>query len=502
MKIFPVVQVASIDRYTIQNEPIASIDLMERAATTFYRRFTALYPHGDVSVLAGPGNNGGDALAVARMLLLDGRSVEVFMLTSEDKLSTDALLNYQRLQRIKNCTVTLQSEEQLTAINTEDTVIDGLFGSGLNRPLEGLAQKLVAYINNSNVQVVSIDIPSGLFGEDNAGNNPESIVMADHTISFQFPKLAFLLAENEAFVGDWIVEDIGLHPQIIKETSSGYCYSDRLLISQLLRQPGRFTHKGDMGHALLLAGSYGKMGAAVLASKACLKAGAGLLTTHVPRLGYNIIQTAVPEAMACIDRSDILLSEFPDLDVFDAVGVGPGIGAKPNTMTAMKELLLALNGKPAVMDADALNILSLDEALWDLMPGNVIITPHPGEFDRLAGTSNSAFERLQKAKQFAKDMQVVIVLKGAYTAVINTDGHCYFNSSGNYGMATAGSGDALTGILLALLAQGYSVLEAARLGVYLHGLAADLLLTHMAEEAIVASDIISKIGAAFQSLRR
>ncbi|MBR8537408.1 NAD(P)H-hydrate dehydratase [Carboxylicivirga sediminis] len=502
MKIFPVAQVSSIDQYTIQNEPIASIDLMERAASAFYRRFTALYPHGDVSVLAGPGNNGGDALAVARMLLQDGRDVEVFMLTSEDKLSQDAQLNYQRLQRIKKCTVTLQSEEQLTAIGTENTIIDGLFGSGLNRPLEGLAQKLVAYINNTNVQVVSIDIPSGLFGEDNAGNDPEAIIMADYTISFQFPKLAFLLAENEAFVGEWVVEEIGLHPQIIKETSSDYCYSDRQLIRQLLKQPGRFSHKGDMGHALLLAGSYGKMGAAVLASKACLKAGVGLLTTHVPRLGYGIIQTAVPEAMASIDRSDILLSEFPDINGFDAVGVGPGIGTKPNTITAMRELLQALNGKPIVMDADALNILSQDESMWELMPDNAIITPHPGEFDRLAGPSYSAFERLQKAQQFAIDMQVVIVLKGAFTAVINVDGHCYFNSSGNYGMATAGSGDALTGILLALLAQGYSVLEAARLGVYLHGLAADLLLQQMAEEAIVASDIISKIGAAFQSLRR
>ncbi len=502
MKIFPVAQVTNIDQYTIQHEPIASIDLMERASKAVYRCFNTLYPHGDVSVLVGPGNNGGDALAVARMLLQDGRDVHVFLLTPADKLSKDAQLNYQRLTKLKECAIYLESKARFSAINADSIIIDGLFGSGLNRPLRGLAADLVSFINDLDAKVVSIDIPSGLFGEDNAGNNTEAIMMADHTISFQFPKLAFLMADNAEYVGDWLVEDIGLHQQIINETHSDYSFSESSELRRLLKSPGRFAHKGDMGHALLLAGSYGKMGAAVLASKACLKTGVGLLTAHIPRLGYDIIQTSVPEAMACIDRSDILLSEFPDLSAFDAIGVGPGIGTKPNTVTALKELLVALQGKPVVLDADALNILSQNEALWEFVPHNAILTPHPGEFDRLAGASYTAFERLQKAMQFARDMQVVLVLKGAYTAVVDTDGHIWFNSTGNYGMATAGSGDALTGMLLSLLAQGYSSLEAARLGVYLHGLAADMLLKESAEEAIIASEIISKIGAAFQELRR
>lgn len=502
MKIFSVAQVAAIDKYTIQNEPIASIDLMERASIAFYKRFVYLFPHGNVSVLAGPGNNGGDALAVARMLIKDGRSVQVFMLASEDKLSEDAKLNYSRLKQLKDCIQVFQSEEQFHGIWEESIIIDGLFGSGLNRPLDGLAASLVRYINTSDYSVVSIDIPSGLFGEDNTGNNSDTVVMADFTISFQFPKLAFLLADNEAYVGEWFVEDIGLHPDIINETATQYCYTDSTLVKHILRQPGKFSHKGDMGHALLMAGSYGKMGASVLASRACLKTGVGLLTSHVPRLGYTIIQTAVPEAMTSIDRSDILISEFPDLQPYNAVGVGPGIGIKPNTTSALKELLWALDGKPAVLDADAINILAKDEGLWELVPSNVIITPHPGEFDRLAGPSNSAYERLQKAMQFAIDMQVVVVLKGAYTTVIDTDGHCYFNSTGNYGMATAGSGDVLTGMLLSLLAQGYAPLEAARLGVFLHGLSADIQLCSTAQEAIVASDIIAGIGAAFQQLKR
>ncbi len=502
MKIFPVNTIAAIDKYTIENEPIASIDLMERASKVFYERFVRLFPHGNVSVLVGPGNNGGDALAVARMLIKEGRSVEVYVVASEDDLSIDAQLNYRRLIQMEVCVTIIQSEEQFSMIDEESVVIDGLFGSGINRPLSGLVAALVRYVNELDVEVVSIDIPSGLFGEDNSGNDMDAIMMADYTISFQFPKLTFLLADNEAFVGQWFVEDIGLHPQIIRETKSNHCYTDGVLIKELLKQPGKFAHKGTMGHALLLAGSYGKMGAAVLASKACLKTGVGLLTTHIPRLGYTIIQTAVPEAMASIDRSDILISEFPDLNGYDAVGIGPGIGTKPNTVTALKELLLALDGKPAVLDADALNILAMDESLWELVPRNVIITPHPGEFDRLAGASNSSYERLQKARQFAKDMQVLVVLKGAYTAVIDADGHCYFNSTGNYGMATAGSGDALTGMLLSLLAQGYSSLDAARLGVYLHGLSADLQLQNSAEESIIASDIIANIGAAFRQLKR
>ncbi|MCT4589811.1 MAG: NAD(P)H-hydrate dehydratase [Carboxylicivirga sp.] len=502
MKIFPVAQIAKIDSYTITNEPIDSIDLMERASLAFYHRFTELHPHGDVSVLAGPGNNGGDALAIARMLIKDGREVQVYLICDEDKLSKDGLQNLLRLKKIKDSITILQSEDQFSMINNEDIIIDGLFGSGLNRPLQGLAKQLVQFINSLDAEVVSIDIPSGLFGEDNNGNDFEAIIMAGNTISFQFPKLAFLLAENEIFTGKWHIENIGLHPQAIKDFKSDYCYTEFKQIRELLKPNSRFAHKGYFGHALLLAGNYGKMGAAVLSSRACLKTGVGLLTTHIPRLGYTIIQSSVPEAMASIDRSDILISEFPELQQFSAIGMGPGIGTKPNTISALKELLESLAGKPIVLDADALNILAMDESLWELVPSNAILTPHPGEFDRLAGQSHSSYERLLKAITFAKDMQVTIVLKGAYTAVIAADGHCYFNSTGNPGMATGGSGDVLTGMLLSLLAQGYNSLEAARLGVYIHGLSADLLLNNMAKESIVASDIISKIGAAIQQLRR
>ncbi|MBK3517740.1 NAD(P)H-hydrate dehydratase [Carboxylicivirga marina] len=502
MKILPISQIAEIDNYTIENEPITSIDLMERASLAFYKRFTNLYPHGDVSVLVGPGNNGGDALAIARMLIQDGREVQVYLIAEEHNLSEDAKINLSRLYQLKDGVNFLKLSEQFSLIESQDIIIDGLFGSGLNRPLKGFVKELVQYINALDAKVVSIDMPSGLFGEDNSANDHDAIMMVDQTISFQFPKLAFLLPENEIYVGDWYSEPIGLHSTKIKETHSDYCYTEEGHIKRLLKNQSRFAHKGHFGHALLLAGNYGKMGAAILASRACLKTGVGLLTTHIPRLGYLIIQTAVPEAMANIDRSDILISEFPDLDNYSAIGIGPGIGIKPNTQSALRELLESLNGKPIVLDADALNILAIDEELWELVPNNAILTPHPGEFDRLVGESYSSFERLQKALKFAKDMEVILVLKGAYTSVISSDGHCYFNSTGNYGMATAGSGDVLTGMLLSLLAQGYHPLDAARLGVYLHGLSADLLLNESAEASIIASDIISQIGAAFQQLTR
>ena len=502
MKIFPVSQIAEIDQYTIKNEPIESIDLMERASVAFYKRLVKLYPHGDVNVLVGPGNNGGDALAIARMILNDGRNVHVYLIVSEDKLSIDGKINLARLKQIKDCVVQFEKEEHFEYLNESNLIIDGLFGSGLNRPLSGLAKSIVNYVNNLNCAVVSIDVPSGLFGEDNSANDCEAIIMADVTISFQFPKLAFLLVENEPFVGEWFVEDIGLHPQKIKEKTSPYFYINKCVAVKLLKERSVFSHKGNFGHALLLAGNYGKMGAAVLASRSCLKSGVGLLTTHVPRLGYPIIQTAVPEAMVNIDRSDILISEFPELAPYSAIGVGPGIGLKPNTQFAIKELLENMNGKPIVIDADALNILALNESLWELLSEKTILTPHPGEFDRLAGASITSIERLQKAIRFATDLKVTLVLKGAYTAVISPEGQCYFNSTGNAGMATAGSGDVLTGILLSLLAQGYEPFDAARLGVYLHGFSADLLLEELAEEGIIASDIISKVGAAFQYLRR
>ncbi len=506
MKILPVSKIAELDAYTIQHEPIASIDLMERASKAFVKRFEELALTGtsdiiSVDVFVGPGNNGGDALAIARLLPSGVFKVKVWIVTPETKMSKDARVNLDLLKGERQ--VDFKYINQLAEppeINSDSIIIDGLFGSGLNRPLSGWFKNVVQYINKSGNRVVAIDVPSGLMGEDNSTNDLQAIVCAAETISFQLPKLSFLLAEYEEFVGEWYVEDIGLHHQKTKEIPSQYCFSTNEDISKLLRSRKRFAHKGQFGHALLMAGSYGKMGANILASKACLKSGVGLLTTHVPRLGYGIIQTSVPEAMASIDRSDILISEHPAINEYSAIGIGPGIGIKPNTQTALKELLNAIGDKALVLDADAINIISECEECLAKLPKNTVLTPHPGELDRLLGKSHNAFERLQKTIDFARKHEVVVILKGAYSVVVDIDGHCHFNSTGNPGMATAGSGDVLTGIVLAFLAQRYSSIDAARLAAYLHGLAGDLFVEQSSLENLVAGDIIDHLGLAFQQL--
>ena len=379
-------------------------------------------------------------------------------------------------------------------------MIDALFGSGLSRPLDGLMKDVVKFINDTDVEVVSIDIPSGLFGEDNFDNNLDNCIHADYTLSFQFPKLSFLFPENAECIGFWEVLPIGLHPSIINELESPYQLIDEAHIRNLLKTRPRFSHKGTFGHGLLISGSYGKMGAAILASKAALRSGIGLLSTHIPRLGYDIMQVAVPESMLSIDQSDIIFTEYPELENFDAIGIGPGIDTKYNSIRALRRVLEECN-KPLVLDADALNIIGANQEMKKLLPKGTILTPHMKEFERLLGESKGAFDRNEKQRNFSKEQSVVMVLKGAFTAITDENGRCYFNTTGNPGMATAGSGDVLTRIILSLLAQRYSALHAALIGVYVHGLAGDIAALEIGEEALIASDIIAFLPQAWKRIR-
>jgi NAD(P)H-hydrate epimerase len=498
MKLFTCRQIAEIDQLTMQLEPIASIDLMERAsmqvADWLMRNIDRDSP---LWFFAGPGNNGGDALAVARLMALTGFECAVYLADFGRELKGDPAINWQRLkQQGKVDLRTIDSENSIPEIPANVVVIDGLFGSGLNKPLDGLAAQIVRSINQSGAKVISIDIPSGLFGEDNLPNNSSTIIQAEKTLTFQFPKLAFLFPENERFVGDWEVLPIGLHPEAISQTESKFFYLNKDFISGKITKRSKFSHKGTYGHALLIAGSYGKMGAAVLASKACLRAGVGLLTSHIPQRGYEIMQTALPETMISIDQSETVFSEMPDLLPYSAIGAGPGLDKKPETTAALKTLLQA---KPAklVLDADALNILSENQDWYGFLPENTILTPHPKEFERLAGPSANSWERLQRQLQFSAKFRVIVVLKGAHTSISLPDGRAFFNSTGNPGMATAGSGDVLTGIILGLLAQNYSPEDAALMGVYLHGLAGDLAVSGKSQQAMIAGDIVDRLGSAF-----
>lgn len=503
MKLFTTRQIAELDRYTIDNEPIEDIDLMERAALQVTRwiiqRFTS---ERKFIFFAGTGNNGGDAMAVARLLAGKDYSCELFLMDTGKELQGSPAINWQRLVvQNKVYLSKLKNIADFPATGKEDIIVEGLFGAGLSRPLHGFPAMLVQKINSSGNTVIAIDIPAGLMGEDNQGNNPENIIQASYTLTFQFPKIAFLLPGSEKFTGKWEVLPIGLHPGIIDKTPTPFYWVSRNEISAKLIQRSRFSHKGTYGHALLVAGSYGKMGAAVLASEACLRTGAGLLTTHVPKVGYSILQTAVPEAMADIDDHEFMFTGANHPEKYEAVGIGPGIGTRTNTQRALFSLLENVK-KPVVLDADALNILSEHPGWMENVPEQSVLTPHPGEFKRLAGESGSSFDMIKMQMQFAQKYKIILVLKGAHTSIASPDGKLFFNSSGNPGMATAGSGDVLTGIVLGLLAQGYAPLNAALAAVYLHGLAGDLAAEELSMDALIAGDIIRYLGKAFLLCRK
>jgi NAD(P)H-hydrate epimerase len=535
MKLFTTKQIVVLDKYTIENEPISDIDLMERASLQItnwlVQRFST---ERKMIFFTGPGNNGGDALAIARQMADLDFICEVFLIDLGKELKGSPATNWQRLVEQRKVKLSKNlSVEDFPEINENDIIIDGLFGSGLTRPLKGLAAEIVQKINSSRHlpishrvmtkessasishhpnrsremtektrsremtrTVVSIDIPSGLMGEDNSGNIAENIVQADYTLTFQFPKISFLFAENEKYIGEWDVLPIRLHPDGIAQTQSNFVFIEKEEVQQIIQKRSRFGHKGTYGHALLIAGSFGKMGAAVLASKACLRSGVGLLTVQIPHLGYSIIQTAVPEAMASVDQHDYTFTEFPDLSPFSAIGVGPGIGMKSNTKKALSDLL-EKSQVPLVIDADALNILAENQNLLEKLPKNSILTPHPGEFKRLVGESANSYAFVQNQLEFSKKHKVIVVLKGAFTSISTPTGKLYFNSTGNPGMATAGSGDVLTGIILGLLAQGFHPEKAAVVGVYLHGLAGDLAVKEKSEISLVAGDIVEFLGRAF-----
>jgi len=502
MKIFSTRQIAAIDKYTIEHEPVSDIDLMERASRQITSWLIQHIPDGKpLVVFAGPGNNGGDALAVTRMMAEHGYPAKLYMVNLGKELQGSPAINRQRLdEQGKAGLFTIRSEADFPVLTGNELVIDGIFGSGLTRPLTGIPEKLAGLINNSGCQVVAIDIPSGLFGEDNSQNDLTKIVHASQTLTLQFPKLSFFFSEHHKILGNWEVLPIGLHPDAVSEFQTPYYFLNREFISGKIPKREKFSHKGTYGHTLLIAGSYGKMGAAVLASKGCLRAGTGLLTCHIPNSGYKIIQMTVPEAMCSIDPSDLMFTGFPDLGPYTAIGVGPGLDKKKNTCRALKELLIASSEKKIVIDADALNILSENKECLDLLPANAILTPHPKEFERLAGESSNSYEQLQKQIDFSAKYKVIVVLKGAHTRICMPDGRVYFNTTGNPGMATAGSGDVLTGIISGLLAQHFSAEDAALTGVFLHGLAGDLAAKETGEYSVVAGDIINYLGKAFLAL--
>src|SRR5688572_366676 len=499
MKILNAEQIRAWDQYTIEHEPIASIDLMERAAAKCFEWLeeNSWFVH-SFSIFCGKGNNGGDGLAIARMLAARGCTVSVNILEFGHKGTDDFQANLAKLHQYPSVIIQfVQDETNFHPLSKETVIIDALFGSGLTRPLEGITAKLVEHLNNSGCQIIAIDIPSGMAVDRSSAGN--TIIKANYTVSFQCYKPAFLVAENSEYLGEVIILDIGLLPGFLPTAETNFELTTSRLVRSLYKSRNRFAHKGNFGHALIIAGSYGKIGAAVLSARACLRSGTGLLTCFVPKCGYEIMQTAVSEAMVLTDSNSFMVTKIDDdLARYDSVGIGPGLGTASETRAALRELISGYN-KALILDADALNSSSMEKALPGLPPDS-ILTPHPREFERLFGESKNDFERIEKAIAKAKLLNCLIVLKGHHTFIATPLGKGYFNSTGNAGMATAGSGDALTGILTGLLAQGYTAEEAAILVVYLHGLAGDVAVTQFSQEAMIAGDIIDSIGKAFKQL--
>ncbi|HEV7232528.1 MAG TPA: NAD(P)H-hydrate dehydratase [Bacteroidia bacterium] len=505
MKILSQAQIKEADAYTIAHEPISSADLMERAALAFTGKlllFAFMQNIRTVDVYCGPGNNGGDGLAVARLLAGKGFAIRVFILPSVS-YSVDFRHNLKRLEEMKLASVVIHNPAEphalLPAPAKGGLIVDALFGTGLNKPLHGAAAEWVSHINKQSCIIVAIDLPSGL-PADGPLETGAAVVHATYTLTFQQPKLSLLFADHAVAVGQFEVLDIGLNAEYIQSVQTTFTYVTANFAAGLLMPRPKFSHKGTFGHALLVAGSLGKIGAALLATKACLRSGAGLLTVHVPACGYSILQSGAPEAMVVPDAENNYVADSIHLDGFQAVGAGPGLGMEKQTQNILK-LLIQQSAGPMVLDADALNILAENKTWISFLPAGSILTPHPKEFERLTGKKGSAFDRMGWQLEFSVKHRVYIVLKGAHTSISTPEGQVFFNSTGNPGMAKGGSGDVLTGLLTGLLAQDYDPGDAAVLGVFLHGLAGDIAAQHLSMEAMTAGDIVSGFGEAFLRVR-
>ena len=509
MKILQVSQIQAADKYTIEHEPITSVGLMERAASAVADALEERYSTDTIfKVVCGLGNNGGDGLAIARLLQQRFfNNVEVYILGNTSEAADEFKTNLRYINTDKMLVQCIQAPEELDHLKVKVAekgknvvYLDAILGTGLNRPLQGLIAEAVQCINQQPATIISIDVPTGLYC-DELNSVEDIIVQADYTYTFQFPKLSFMFPETAGCIGEFSVLDIGIHPQYMDEVQTKNYFVTKQDILYFFKKRSKAAHKGHFGHALIAAGSYGKIGAAVLAVKACLKAGAGLVTAHIPECGYVVMQVSVLEAMTEADSESKIIGDNINLEKYHAVGIGPGIGTDRQTQNALK--LVIQNAKaPLVFDADAINCIAENKTWLSFVPAGSIFTPHPKEFERLTDKAESTLQRLQMQRDFSLKYNVYVVLKGAHTSVSCPDGSMFFNSTGNPGMATAGSGDVLTGVITSLVAQGYTSFQACILGVYLHGLAGDFAAYEKSGESMVASDIVEHLSEAFKFLKK
>lgn len=504
MKIFTSNEIKAIEQLTLEAQSITSLDLMERAASAIACELISRWtPSHKFIVFAGSGNNGGDALAVARMLIEQGYKVETFLFNvGGNRLTPECMINRDLLLELRHTDFFEINKGEFSPpfIAEDDIVIDGLFGAGLNRPLGGGFQSMVRYINENASTIVSIDIPSGLFSEWNAENDRNNIIKATLTLSIGMPRLSFFFKENAQYVGEVKVLDIDYDEKAITQAPTTMYLIEESIVKNVLKPRDPDCNKFDFGRLLLVAGSYGMMGAAVMAARSALRTGCGTVSVHAPRCGMQILQTAVPEAIYVADKQEIVPADLIPQAKYNAIAIGPGIGTHKLTVEALEQFLNKGTEVNCVFDADALNCLSLRPSLLGSLPLKSIITPHNGEFDRLFGKHFSDEKRLKKAIDVAHFYNIIIVLKGRHSIVVRPDGKISINISGNPGMATAGSGDVLIGIIASLLAQGYTPEVSAVAGTYIHAMAGNVACAKKGTYSMIASDIIEAIPAVLQKI--
>ena len=497
-KILDPKQIYKADKATIKKNAIGSIDLMEHASDVCFNWIHNRLQGNPlpIHIICGTGNNGGDGLVIARMLKKHGYNSKTYIVNCDNKRSEDFLTNYKRLKELGDWPTMINSKNDLPLIHENAMVIDAIFGIGLNSSPAGLLKETIQHINQSKAYVLSIDFPSGLF-PNKPVTDPESVVKAFQVLTFQTPKLAFLLPDNQQYCINWEVIDIHLDAEFISKQETDFYLTEKQDILPIYRMRSKFSHKGTYGHALLIGGSFGKIGAVTLASKAALKIGSGLVTAYIPKCGYQVLQTSIPEVLVEVDTENTL-EHFNFKTKPTVIGVGIGMGTSPKTITGFKTFLKK-NKTPLVLDADAINILSKDKTLLEKLPENTVITPHPKELERLIGTWKNDYQKLEKIQKFSLKHKLILLVKGAHT-IIAFNGKLYFNTTGNPALATAGSGDVLTGIITGFIAQGYNPMEACVFGAYLHGSTADLAMQNMVYETFTASDIIHYLPKAFIDL--
>ena len=501
MKLFSKEQIYEGDKITAERQEIVSTDLMERAGIQIFnwihmRMQGAQVP---IHVFCGIGNNGGDGLVLARHLIIHGYNVNTYIINCSDKRSKDFLINYDRIKNVtKKWPTLLGCNEDFPEIHRDDIIVDAVFGIGLNRPIDDWVASLFVHFRNTKAFTLAIDVPSGLF-TDKVPEDENTVVWANYTLSFQSPKLVFFLPDTAKYTQQWEVLDIGIDPEFLFITETAAELIGKHEVLPIYKPRDKYAHKGDFGHSLIIGGSYGKMGSVILASKGALQIGAGLVTAFVPKCGYSIMQSAFPEAMVITDTDENLISNIDFDDIIpNVIGLGIGLGTAEKTLIAF-EAFLKSNKTPLVIDADGINILAKKKALLKLLPESTVLTPHPKELERLIGNWKDDFDKLERTKKFSKKYKTIVVIKGANTITVFGD-KLYINTTGNPGMATAGTGDVLTGNITGLVSQGYDALSATLFGIYLHGKSADIAIQDFGYQSLTATHIVNYLGKAYLDL--